>query len=158
MPPVRFVVVRVPLESKTPNRRSVPPLGPTPVRENVVEARSLSPTDNVTGPPSVKNPQKPSLDVLAGLKVTEPGASVRTVVARPLNTRIEVGNAWFWLFASANVSSTRTAAFKFRHKINRQQSAAEKVRLWFLIFPLARKTDGPRPTIRKRCIVLQIKM
>src|SRR3954471_21089514 len=94
MPPVRFAVLRVPFESSRPKRTSEPTVaGEGAPGTKVSETVSFSPTPSVTGEPAfVKNDQKASelLPTFVRSKVTEPAASVRTVVERPLKTRIEL--------------------------------------------------------------------
>src|SRR4051794_2233863 len=91
-PPPRLVVLRVPWESKTPNRTSCP-LGRKPFNEKVSETDSLSPTPKTTGAPEfVKYAQKPSEEPATGVtsKVTAPTWSVRTETPfRPLNSHME---------------------------------------------------------------------
>src|ERR1051326_2819546 len=109
MPPDRFVVLRVPWESRTPQRISCA-LFLKPESVKVTATASLSPTPSTMGEPAaVKKAQKASEDVPAGVtsKVTEPTWSVRTLFVRPLNSCSELLlRSWFWLLPSANVSST----------------------------------------------------
>src|SRR5215813_13341112 len=103
IPPVVLFALRVPSEFNTPNLMSWLP-AVKPVRTKVQETLSLSPTLRLTGDPElVKKPQKPSeLVVLVRSKVTDPTASVRTVLVRPLKRRIELfARSWFWLLPSA---------------------------------------------------------
>ena len=103
--------------------------------ENVAETFRRSPTPSVTGAPSVKKPQKPSEPPAAAIwKLTAPAASVRTVPARPLKMRTESAeSAWFWLFASANVSLTRVAAAATLWKSSVKMRASAILLLRFFI-------------------------